>query len=369
MILHPFRHARREGRPLQVAAAVQHQFAHVGHAQQALDLDGGVGADAQFLHDHAAQPVGRARRDLQPHDLAPAAALQRGLELAHQVLGLVLKLQVAVAQHAEAAMADVPIAGEQRRQVHQQQVFQPHETLPARQGDEPRELGRDRQKRLHLPPVGFPRQFQRQAEAGVGDEGKWMRRVDGQRRQDREHLLGEMLAQEGRLGPGDARSGQDHDARPFHLAPELVPDGLLRPHQAARVGVDQRQLLGGRKAVVRRRGVAFPHQLAQAGDADGVELIEVGGRDRQEAQTLQQGNARVPRLVQHPPVEGQPAEFAVEEAGGPRRRALGHAARWRERALQEIGLGHDRVDAAIPLALQLVPRAAARRHAAAQTSS
>ena len=60
-------------------------------------------------------------------------------------------------------------------------------------------------------------------------------------------------------------------------------------------------------------GVALARQLAQARDAHGVELVEVGGRDRHEAQPFQQRHARVFGLFQHPPVEAEPAELAVEE--------------------------------------------------------
>ena len=62
-----------------------------------------------------------------------------------------------------------------------------------------------------------------------------------------------------------------------------------------------------------RPRIARPHQRAQAGHPHGKELIQIGGRDRQEAQPLQQGHGGVCRLFQHPPVEGQPAQLAVEE--------------------------------------------------------
>ena len=57
----------------------------------------------------SAQPLRRPGRYLQPHHLAPAAAFQRHLEFAHQILGLVLDLKIAVAQHAEAAVTLVSL--------------------------------------------------------------------------------------------------------------------------------------------------------------------------------------------------------------------------------------------------------------------
>ena len=357
MVLDPLGDTGGEGGPHQVAAAVQHQFAQIGHAQQALDLDHLVGADLQLLHDQAAQAVGGAGGDLQTDDAAATAPLQRGLELADQVLGLLLDLQIAVAQHAEAAMARIAIAGKQAGQMHQQQILQPQEPLPARQGHEPRQLRGDRQQRLHLAAIGLARQLQRQRKARVRDEGERVRGVDGQGRQDRKDEVLEMAVQELLLGAGQALAGQDDDARLLHLLAQRVPDALLRAHQAARVGVDQGQLFRRCQAVIRGRGAALAHQFAQAGHADGVELVQVRGADRHEAQALQQRHARIARLVQDAPVERQPGQLAVEEPCGAFGNALGQGLGFGERRAKKIGLGHDRPAAGVD-AIMRHPRTA-----------
>jgi hypothetical protein len=57
--------------------------------------------------------------------------------------------------------------------------------------------------------------------------------------------------------------------------------------------------------------------LLDARDPDLVELVEVGAEDRQEAQPLEQRQAAVLRLFEHPPVELELAQLAVEvETGG-----------------------------------------------------
>ena len=63
-------------------------------------------------------------------------------------------------------------------------------------------------------------------------------------------------------------------------------------------------------------GVVTPgtHHAHQAGDAHHVEFVQVGGGDGQKAQPLEQGMAAVLRLLDHPAVEGQPGQFAVDEA-------------------------------------------------------
>ena len=59
-----------------------------------------------------------------------------------------------------------------------------------------------------------------------------------------------------------------------------------------------------------------PEQLVrlEPGDPDHEEFVEIVGRDRQEAKPLEQRVARVARLIEHAPVERQPAQLAVEIA-------------------------------------------------------
>jgi hypothetical protein len=95
---------------------------------------------------------------------------------------------------------------------------------------------------------------------------------------------------------------------------QLAPAGLLAHHQGARVLVDPGELLGRREAVGGGRHHALADEAAQARDADRVELVEVRARDRQEPHPLQQRHVRVLGLGQHPPVEGEPGELAVDEA-------------------------------------------------------
>ena len=63
-------------------------------------------------------------------------------------------------------------------------------------------------------------------------------------------------------------------------------------------------------------GVSMPatHLAAQARHAHHVELVEVRGGDRQEAQALEQRMALVLGFLQHPPIELEPGQLAVEKA-------------------------------------------------------
>ena len=74
-----------------------------------------VVADVELLHHEALQPRGHLPVDLEPDDVAAAPALQRGLVERHEVLGLLLHLDVAVAQHAKGALAARDEARKQAR--------------------------------------------------------------------------------------------------------------------------------------------------------------------------------------------------------------------------------------------------------------
>ena len=82
------------------------------------------------------------------------------------------------------------------------------------------------------------------------------------------------------------------------------------------------------------------NELAQAGNADGIKLIQVGGRNRQEAQTFQKWHTRVAAFIQNPPVESQPTELTVEKTRGARGFFGGKLGRRGKGGLEEICLGH-----------------------------
>ncbi|MBK7338273.1 MAG: hypothetical protein IPJ00_19905 [Saprospirales bacterium] len=55
-------------------------------------------------------------------------------------------------------------------------------------------------------------------------------------------------------------------------------------------------------------------ETPQGGDPHAVKLVEVGGVDSQEFQAFVQRRPAVARLLQHPVVEGKPAEVPFEKA-------------------------------------------------------
>ena len=275
--------------------------------------------------DETLEFVGHGGVDLDAHHRAEAALLQRQLELPDEVFGLFFDFHVRVADQAEHTLGLNLAAGEQMVEEEADQRLERHEaalglaaTGPLRrQLPEARDLGRDRHQRVEHPSVGQPAQLQHQRKRQVRDERERVGRVDGQWGEHREELGGEGLFQRIQLGVGDLGGG--NDVQPFggQFVAELAPAGLLVAHQVGSLVVDALQLLGRGQAVLAGDPHAFAHLGAQAGHADHVEFVQVVGADRQEAQPLQQRVAGVHALRQHPAVEGQPGELAVEE---PRRR-------------------------------------------------
>ena len=74
------------------------------------------------------------------------------------------------------------------------------------------------------------------------------------------------------------------------------------------------ELLLRRAAVRALQRDALAHLAGKTGDADHEEFIEIGGRDRQEADALQQRMIGVQRFFENAPVELQPGKLAVDEA-------------------------------------------------------
>ena len=108
----------------------------------------------------------------------------------------------------------------------------------------------------------------------------------------------------------------DIDARFGHFFCEGGENILLAGQKLAGVIVDQNELLGRGEPVNGGGGDTFVDHLAQPRDAHGIELIKVGGGDRNKAQALQQRNTQIFGLLKHTPVEAKPTELAVHKAGG-----------------------------------------------------
>jgi hypothetical protein len=108
-------------------------------------------------------------------------------------------------------------------------------------------------------------------------------------------------------------AGVQHQSVCRELRQNLVVEAAaVLPHQVADDARDRVELCFRGHAVRRSLDDAGGHLPLEAGDPHLIELVEVAAEDAEELEALEQGGARVQRLVQHPAVELQPGELAVD---------------------------------------------------------
>ena len=108
----------------------------------------------------------------------------------------------------------------------------------------------------------------------------------------------------------------DLDACLAQQTTQFAPHALLIGQQGLGAELDLGKLLRGSAAVGRHRGDTGLGLTDQASDANGIEFVEVGGADRDEAHTLEQRMTGVLGFLHDAVVEVQPGQFAVDEAVG-----------------------------------------------------
>jgi hypothetical protein len=246
-----------------------------------------------------------------------AASFQRRLIGQDEVGGLILELDIGVADDPEQPLGVSRIAGEEVLQGQADHILQHDEADRTarlrRQADETLDLARQRDQGAHDVPVVVGDQQQRHHQPHVGDEGKGMRRIDGERGEHRKDALHEEGVQPLAISGGQRLDLANDEPRMGEFALHLVPGVLLVGDQPAGADIHVGELLG-RRLPIRRDGRHTRLGLAdQTRDADGVELVEVRPADRDEAQPLQQRVVAVLRLLDDAMVEIEPGQFTVDE--------------------------------------------------------
>ena len=308
--------AWREGGEEEVGARVEQELARVRQAEQPLARDEVPGADPDLVHQERLEVLGDVAVEGKPDDRAPAPLAEQALELAHQVLGLLLDLHVAVAQYPAHARILDPEAGKEAADEGADDLLDGNEPIRiAPELDEPRDpLGNRNEPEHRLLPVVDAAHHE--AEPEVGDEGKGMRGIACDGGEDRKDLAHEMLFETRPVGVVDIRLVEHEDSRAAHLGHQRLPAALLIVHQRPRPDRDRGELLGGGHPVLAPGADAGLHLPVQAGNPHHVELVEVGRGDGEEAHALEQGHARVPRFLEHALVEREPGQLAVDEPLG-----------------------------------------------------
>src|SRR3954447_19424906 len=309
----------RHGRPRRVAqigvAGQLDDLPQVREIQQPVDDVDLARLDLERLDELVAQRLAHLAVDLETHDLAEPAPAQLGLDRAQQVVGLVGDVEVGVARDAEEAVVDDLHPGEERVEVGGDELLERDEGGALARGDEARQqllghLAAREGRHLRLRVAHEDGERQRQ----VRDVGERAPQTDRQRREDREDLAPEALVERLALVGADLVHADDAD----------VVLGQGRAHlvlRAARLAlVELEDALAQLVDDLRRRapvgtGVVQPgvDLVVQPGDADGEELVEVGGEDGEELQALHERHVVLLGQLEHARVELDPRELAVVE--------------------------------------------------------
>ena len=157
----------------------------------------------------------------------------------------------------------------------------------------------------------------REVERQVRDVGERVRGVDGERGEHREDRLGEHLLELGAVVVGEVVPVGEADAGVLERGHDLVgedrgrpADQLVDPVADGAELVDEVEPVGGRGA---QAGLELLHQ---ARHPDLEELVEVLAEDGEELRPLEQRELAVLGQGQHPGVEFEPRQLAVEEPLG-----------------------------------------------------
>ena len=141
-----------------------------------------------------------------------------------------------------------------------------------------------------------------------------MRRVDRERREHGEDALTEPLLQQLTIGLGELVPMHETDALLLERGQQVTDDeGTGTLLQRVDLLADRRELLRGAHAVGGHRRDAGVDLLLEARDPDLEELVEVLTEDRDELDALEQWTGRILGEREHPRIELQPGELAVDE--------------------------------------------------------
>ena len=322
LLLEAERQAGGEARVLEVGTVHQ-----VGEAHQPVQVDRPVhpvevrGLEVEAPEEEVGHLLRAGVVDLQTYRVPVAARGQLPLQGAQQVVHLLfVDEEVAVAGHPELVALGHLHAGEEVADVGVHHRGQEHEVVgTARhrfgQADEPGQGTR----RLHHRHAAFlaegvlALQEDDEVQALVVDPREGVRRVQADGTHDGQDLGLEVGANPLLLRRPPATAPEEADPlalqRRQHL---LVEQGVLVGDQPVGDGADPRQRLGGAQVVGAGLHRAVIHLLHEAAHPHLEELVQVRARDAQEAQAFEQRGVRVARLLQHPAVEGQQADLAVD---------------------------------------------------------
>jgi hypothetical protein len=97
-----------------------------------------------------------------------------------------------------------------------------------------------------------------------------------------------------------------------HFSPQDIPEVLLLEVNGT---MDFPQQPGGAKAQLLPLLLLEAKKASERGDSDPEELVQIGGEDGQEGQSIQKRYSRVLCLLEDSSIEGKPGDLSIDEGG------------------------------------------------------
>ena len=311
-----------EGRKLQIGPI--HQVDHLLQAHQihrAFDAIAILLGQIELSLEEFEYPFAHRGRHFQPDFITVLALGQLGVQGLTQIGDVVfIEEKLAIARDPELIHRTQRQPGKKAINKTADDRGQQHQSV-GRVGHFLGNLEHSRQRawRLHDGDVGLAPErigaveFDHEVQRLVQDARKRMGRIKRNRREQRLDLIDEDFLGPGALGFVPVGTEQDFDTlcgqgREHDFVEQLV----LMGHQTTRPARHRSQGLGYRTGI--QLGVwVDPHELLELGHPHLEEFVEVVADDGQVAQPLEQRDGGVLGLSEHPLIEGENAEFAVEQ--------------------------------------------------------
>jgi hypothetical protein len=316
---------------LEVRAVERRDRPEPAEVEQALDAEDVAVVEAQLALEQAQRLVRDRGVDLEAYDDlgAPAPAQDRFDCCDHPLGAVEIDVVVGVSRHPEREVLHDLHAGEERRQAPGDELLDRHEALAVGKDDEAR------QDRRNLDAGDAPLQLAGRAD----DDGKvqgevryvreGMRRIDGERRENREDVDVEHLVEVHTVVVVELVPVGEMDAGGCEVGDELVGEDVARTgNESADARPDAAQLLADRLEIRAGAAESGLELHLQAADPHLEELVEVVAEDRHELDALQQRQRRQRREREHALVEVERRQLPVQVAA---ERAVGSARQKAER--------------------------------------
>ena len=196
-------------------------------------------------------------------------------------------------------------------------VLEEHVAPPAGIGhlDEPRQHARDRNDAVAKPPArSARREADREVQRLVPEVGEGVAGIERDGREDWKDFPPEVVGDEGFRLRREVPGPEEPHAGALQVGEHVLQERLVLPgnHDVA-ARADRGDLLGGRERVQCRLLDVADQLLLEARDTNHEEFVEVRRGDREELEALEDRDLGIAGLFEHPFVEGDPGQLAIDE--------------------------------------------------------